>query len=135
MTANPTPRAVQVIVVLGQADDALALGLRSVGLAPVAQEGDVAIWKRQPMSAAPPISTPPEPAQSDTRPAGLLMTIADAALALGIGRSTVYELIAKGQLEVVHVGRSARVPTQALHALVGQLRTNPNPHEWRRAAG
>jgi excisionase family DNA binding protein len=50
------------------------------------------------------------------------MTIADAALALGLGRSTVYELIGRGELEVVHVGRSARVPAAALQTLIERLR-------------
>ena len=41
---------------------------------------------------------------------------------LGIGRSTVYELIAGGRLEIVHIGRSARVPLAALIEFVDGLR-------------
>ena len=51
-----------------------------------------------------------------------LLTIATAARLLGIGRSTAYELIAAGELEVVHIGRSARVPLVAIDAYVERLR-------------
>jgi excisionase family DNA binding protein len=57
---------------------------------------------------------------ADLQPA--LVTIKQAALMLSLGRSTVYELIADGRLEVVHVGRSVRVPVEALAALVARLR-------------
>jgi excisionase family DNA binding protein len=57
---------------------------------------------------------------TDARPA--LITIKQAARILNLGRSTVYELIAEGQLEVVHIGRSARVPTDAITALINRLR-------------
>jgi len=53
----------------------------------------------------------------------LLLTIPDAARALSIGRSTFYELIADGTIEVVHIGRSARVPVAALADYVDRLRT------------
>jgi excisionase family DNA binding protein len=52
-----------------------------------------------------------------------LVTILDAAGLLGVGRSTVYELIATGEIEVVHIGRSARVPISSLDAFVAQLQT------------
>ena len=52
----------------------------------------------------------------------LLMTIREVAVGLRIGRSTVYELIASGGLEVVHIGRAARIPVQAVYALVQRLR-------------
>jgi excisionase family DNA binding protein len=52
----------------------------------------------------------------------LLLTIEDAAKALGVGRSTIYELIGKGDLEVVHIGRSARVPVESVQSFVGRLR-------------
>jgi excisionase family DNA binding protein len=41
---------------------------------------------------------------------------------LGIGRSTVYELIARGELETVHIGRSCRIPTAAVEQYVRRLR-------------
>ncbi len=55
----------------------------------------------------------------------LLLTIPQAAEALAVGRSTVYELIAGGALEVVHIGRCARVPVDAVHAFVEGKRARP----------
>jgi excisionase family DNA binding protein len=43
----------------------------------------------------------------------LLLSVEQAAQALGIGRSTLYELIAAGEVETVHIGRSCRVPLEA----------------------
>lgn len=45
-----------------------------------------------------------------------------AAAALGIGRSKTFELIAAGELETVQIGRSRRVPAQALEDYVARLR-------------
>jgi excisionase family DNA binding protein len=41
---------------------------------------------------------------------------------LGIGRSLAYELIAAGELEVVHVASVMRVPVEAVHAFVERRR-------------
>jgi excisionase family DNA binding protein len=54
----------------------------------------------------------------------LLVTVREAGNVLSIGRSTVYELIAAGELEVVHIGRSCRVPVAALELLVDRLRAS-----------
>jgi len=62
-------------------------------------------------------------AVSNARVAPLLLGVRDAAQVLGIGRSTLYELIAVGEIEVVHIGRSARVPVVALQAFVDRRRT------------
>ena len=59
----------------------------------------------------------PEP-----RPA--LLTVRQAARVLNLGRSTVYELIAAGRLEVVHIGRSTRVPADAIARLIANLRSS-----------
>jgi excisionase family DNA binding protein len=53
----------------------------------------------------------------------LLLAIPEAARALGIGRSTLYELIAAGDIEIVHIGRSARVTVAGLHEFVERRRT------------
>ncbi len=50
-----------------------------------------------------------------------LVTVADAARLLGIGRSTVYELITAGELHLVHIRRSARVSVEAIDAFVARL--------------
>lgn len=46
----------------------------------------------------------------------LLLTPTEAAAALGIGRSKVYELMQTGHLPSVHIGACRRVPTDALNA-------------------
>ena len=53
----------------------------------------------------------------------LLLTPTEAAHALGIGRSKVYELMQTGQLQSVHIGACRRVPADALNAFLEQLRT------------
>jgi excisionase family DNA binding protein len=52
----------------------------------------------------------------------LLLTMIDAARALSIGRTTMYELVAAGEIGVVHIGLSVRVPFDALHAFVERRR-------------
>ena len=52
----------------------------------------------------------------------LLLTPIEAARALGIGRSKLYELMQDGILESVHIGACRRIPTDALLALVTTLR-------------
>jgi len=54
----------------------------------------------------------------------ILLTITEAATALAIGRTTVYELIAAGDLDVVHIGRSSRIPIDAIHEFVAAKRTS-----------
>jgi excisionase family DNA binding protein len=53
----------------------------------------------------------------------VLVTIPQASRALGIGRTTVYALIAAGELEVVHIGRCTRVPVEAILEFVAKRRT------------
>lgn len=54
--------------------------------------------------------------------APLLLTIPQAARVLSIGRTTLYELIGEQQIEVVHIGRCARIPVEAVRAFVDQQR-------------
>jgi excisionase family DNA binding protein len=54
----------------------------------------------------------------------ILLTITEAATALAIGRTTVYELIGAGDLDVVHIGRSSRIPVDAIHAFIAAKRTS-----------
>jgi len=53
-----------------------------------------------------------------------LLPIPAAAAALGVGRSMLYELAARGDLEIVRVGRRALVPVASLDAFVTRLREN-----------
>jgi excisionase family DNA binding protein len=48
----------------------------------------------------------------------LLLRMTEVAALLGLGRSTVYELVQRGELPVIHVGRAVRVPAAALERWV-----------------
>jgi excisionase family DNA binding protein len=52
----------------------------------------------------------------------LLVSVRSAARILAVGRTTVYELIAAGELETIHIGRSRRVPMAELEAFVQRQR-------------
>ena len=52
----------------------------------------------------------------------MLLTPTEAAAALGIGRSKLYELLQAGVLESVHIGACRRIPAEALTDLVSRLR-------------
>lgn len=54
----------------------------------------------------------------------LLYKPEQAASVIGIGRSKLFELIADGQIETVQIGRSRRVPAQALVEYVARLRVS-----------
>ncbi len=51
----------------------------------------------------------------------LLLTAEEAAQALGVGRTRVYELMAGGVLTSVKIGASRRVPVDALREYVARL--------------
>ena len=52
----------------------------------------------------------------------LLLTPVEAAQALGIGRSKVYELLGSRALASVRIGGCRRVPAVALHSFLVELR-------------
>lgn len=54
----------------------------------------------------------------------MLFTAEETAQALGIGRTKVYDLIARAQIESVLIGKSRRVPRQAVENYVERIR-NP----------
>ncbi|MFD0856516.1 helix-turn-helix domain-containing protein [Actinomadura adrarensis] len=51
----------------------------------------------------------------------LLLTVQEAAQALAISRSKLYELIASGELPSVRIDGSRRVPLTALDAYINSL--------------
>jgi excisionase family DNA binding protein len=51
----------------------------------------------------------------------LLLTVPEAAEALAISRSKLYELIAAGLIRSVRIDGSRRVPVEALQTYVAQL--------------
>jgi excisionase family DNA binding protein len=50
----------------------------------------------------------------------VLVTVCQAAELLAIGRTSVYELIGRGELEVVRIGRATRIPVDAVHDFVAR---------------
>ena len=48
----------------------------------------------------------------------LLVTIADAAAILAVGRSSIYRLIGDGDIATIHIGRSVRISTVELEDFV-----------------
>ena len=54
----------------------------------------------------------PQPGQK------LLLTISEAAFLLGMGRSFVYELVLKGEIPSIKLGRARRIPASALERFV-----------------
>jgi len=48
----------------------------------------------------------------------LLLTIPEVASRLGLGRSLVYQLVMKGEISSIKVGRARRVPVTALEQFI-----------------
>ena len=59
----------------------------------------------------------------------LLLTVPEAAKALALGRTKVYELIGAGEIEVIHIGRAVRVPAEAVAGFVARKRSAPVRHK------
>jgi len=67
-------------------------------------------------------TTAPIPTSSPTHAAGddrLVFTVAEAGELLGISRAFAYELVARGELPVIKLGRRRLVPKVALLSLIG----------------
>lgn len=57
----------------------------------------------------------------------LVYTVAEAGEMLGISRAFAYELVARGELPVIRLGRRLLVPKVGLLALVGQTGPEASP--------
>ncbi len=55
-------------------------------------------------------------------PDPICVRVNDAARMLGVGRTTLYALIAAGEVETVKLGKSTRITTASLHDLVRRQR-------------
>lgn len=53
----------------------------------------------------------------------LSVRIPQAAQLLGIGRSSVYELIKRGELKTIKIGRSTLIPMDDLRAFIDRCRS------------
>ena len=60
----------------------------------------------------------------------LLLTPVEAATALGISRTRIFALLARGAIESVLVGRNRRIPVTALEDFIAALRAGETdvPH-------
>lgn len=54
----------------------------------------------------------------------LLLKVEQAAIQLGLGRTVVWGLVSSGELESVKIGRSRRIPIDALEVYVARLRAS-----------
>jgi len=52
----------------------------------------------------------------------LLLTVRQVAEMLSVGRTSVYEFIAAGDLETVHIGRCMRIRSDSVHRFVAVQR-------------
>ena len=78
-------------------------------------------------ATAPDLDKQPTPLITAYQPVGdtrLLLTVLEAARRLNVSRSLMYELLAAGEIESVHVGRLRRIPVDALTAYVARLRAH-----------
>jgi excisionase family DNA binding protein len=48
-----------------------------------------------------------------------VLTVREAAAILRVGRNQLYQAVERGQLQAVRIGRSIRIPKQALLDLLG----------------
>lgn len=58
------------------------------------------------------------PSESDGRK--LLLTVDEAARRLSLGRSHLYELVMRGDIDTIKLGRSRRIPAAALDRFVSE---------------
>lgn len=52
--------------------------------------------------------------------APIAASIVEAARAIGVGRTTLYELISSGELPVVKIGRRTLIPLTSINALIAR---------------
>lgn len=65
-----------------------------------------------------------------------LLTVVQAAALLGLGRSLVYELVLRGEIPSIKIGRARRIPVAALDRFIDQrLEDSGNSPERRGDAG
>jgi excisionase family DNA binding protein len=68
------------------------------------------------------LTNPNERVRDSGEIAPVLLTVVEAARALAVGRTTLYELIRSGDLEAIRIGRSTRIPVDAIGTFVERQR-------------
>lgn len=56
-----------------------------------------------------------------TTVAAVLLTVEEAAQRLNVGRTTMYSLVSRGEVESVTIGRLRRIPSECLEIYVSRL--------------
>ena len=64
------------------------------------------------------------PATNETYSESLVYTIPEAATALRISRTKLYELLDSGEIESIHIGRGRKIPADALRIYIDRLRAS-----------
>jgi len=62
-----------------------------------------------------------------------MYTVGEAAERLGLGRTLVYQLVLRGVIASVTIGRCRRVPAEALEEFIAELRA-AQADQYRRGA-
>lgn len=57
----------------------------------------------------------------------VLLTVAEVAEALHIGRSKVFDLVIGGEIESVKIGKLRRIPVNAVHDYAARLVADSEP--------
>jgi excisionase family DNA binding protein len=71
--------------------------------------------------------------ESDAAPASAvrwLLDVGEVAQVLGIGRTKTYQMMARGELPVIRIGRLVRVPKEGLEAWVRARATSAAEPLW-----
>jgi excisionase family DNA binding protein len=58
----------------------------------------------------------------------LLLRPVEAAATLGLGRSTMYELLRARELPTLHIGRATRIPARDLHRWIAERSSAHGAH-------
>jgi excisionase family DNA binding protein len=97
-------------------------------------------WRPTAEPADHPVAPPPTSADARIDPAGTrpmtlasfpeVLTVREAAKVLRVGRNQLYQAVERGQLRAIRIGRSIRIPKQALQDLLRPTSpTNSSDHE------
>jgi len=65
------------------------------------------------------------------QPVQIVLTVEQAARLLGIGRTLMFALVKRGEVESVTIGRLRRIPIDALDRYVSSLRAAAPPNDGR----
>lgn len=63
-----------------------------------------------------------------------LLTVTEAAAVLKLGRTLVYELVLRGELKSIKIGRARRIPVSALDAFIRERLEESQETDARAAA-